>query len=214
MNRMDRGSSPAPDLDTLLRLIRDQSAAETAQLRAQVEDRARHIRLAAEAEADAFHRTARAEGERRGQRQAAKLLARAEADSHRRILWARENVIDDAIARARERLARFASAPEAPAVLTHLLREALAELPPGPVRVRLPVAYEPLLDCGVRDSTAEGHWTVSFVADPTVPDGILVETEDGRLCFDNTFAARIRRRQPQLRRLMAEALVGAIEVER
>ncbi len=214
MNRMDAGSSPAQDTDTLLRLIRDQSAVEAAQLRAQVQDRVRRIRLAAEAEADAFRRAARAEGEGRGQRQAAKLLARAEADSHRRLLWARESVIENAIARARARLARFATAPEAPAVLTQLLREALAELPPGPVRVRLPAEYEPLLDCGVRGSMPGGHWTVTFVTDPTVPDGMLVETEDGRLCFDNTFAARIGRRRSQLRGLLAAALVGGVEVER
>lgn len=214
MNRMEVGSSPAQDTDTLLRLIRDQSAAETVQLRAQLQERVRHIRLAAEAEADSFRRAARAEGEGRGHRQAAKLLARAEADSHLQLLWAREGVIEDAIARARVRLAAFAATPEAPAVLSQLLHEAFAELPPGPVRVRLPAEYEPLLDRGVRDSVADGHWTVTFATDPAVPNGILVETEGGRLCFDNTFDARIRRRRPQLRRLLAAALLAGAEVGR
>lgn len=214
MNRIDADSPPAPDAEGLLRLMREQSAGEAAQLRAQTEDRVRRIRVAADLEAQSFRAAARAEGEERGRRQAAKLLVLAEAESHRQLLWAREGVIDQAIACARARLAAFAAMPEAPERLAQLIDEGLAALRPGPARVRLPPAYAPLLDRGVRDRVTAGHSSVTFAADANVPDGVLVETEDGRLCFDNTFAARIRRRKQRLRRLVAAALLSQGEVER
>ncbi len=214
MNRIDADGPPAADAEGLLRLLREQSAGEAAQLRAQTEDRARHIRLAAETEAQSFRAAARAEGEERGHRHAAKVLALAEAESHRQLLWAREGVIDQAIAGARARLAAFAAMPEAPERLAQLIGEGLSVLPPGPVRVRVPPAYAPLLDRGARERVAGGEWTVTFAADAAVPDGVLVETEDGRLCFDNTFAARIRRRKQRLRRLVAAALLLEAEAQR
>ncbi|MFI5397311.1 MAG: V-type ATP synthase subunit E [Candidatus Binatia bacterium] len=192
----------------LLRLIREQAAAEIADMRARAHERAARLRATADAEAEAIRAGARSAGESRGNLRAATLLAVVETQSHLELLSAREALIERVIARARALLARFPTIPQATERLTNLIREGLQALPPGPVRVRTPREYEPLLDEAIRSSLNTDHRAVAFATDPELAGGVVVEVDDGRLRFDNSFDGRIRRRMYRLRRLAADMLLG------
>ncbi len=206
MNLFDDTSTTAQETESLLRLIREQSAAEVTQLRARTEEHLQHIRAAAASEAESFRTAARSQGEERGRREAAKLLARAEAESHRQILWARESLIEEVLGQARQQLAALPGEPGAAEIFARLVREALLVLPAGTVRVRVPASCASFVDRLIAEGA--GEHALTAVVDPTVPDGAIIETDDARLCFDNTVDARIRRRMPQLRRLIVEALLS------
>jgi V/A-type H+-transporting ATPase subunit E len=200
-----RDSHPAAPESRLVAVIREQCAAEAAGVIAQAQERAQRARTAAAADAQAFRDAAERDGEERGRRRAAEIVALANADSHREWLRAREQLIDTTCGQAWMELARFPEMPHAARVLAALIHEALAVLPPGALRVQVPEGYERILDDTKRKLVIpDGH--AVRIENAGIVDGVIVETEDGRLRFDNSFEARVSRRRETLRRLVAEIL--------
>jgi V/A-type H+-transporting ATPase subunit E len=211
-------SSPAPsaaaqDASSLAALIREESAAEIKQLLADAAARAERLRATAAAEVESIRSAAAREGEQRGQRRAAALLAVAEAQSRLRILRVREAHIAAALARATTQLASLTGIAQAGAVVASLIREALQAIEPGPVRVRLAASQAALLDDAARRQLGAGRWALRFESAPNSAGGVVVETDDGRLRFDNSITARVRRRTLQLRQLAAAQLWPPAESE-
>jgi V/A-type H+-transporting ATPase subunit E len=200
----DRGV-PLNDVARLVGLIREQVAAEAADIRRDARMEAERILTAAEREAEGLRAEARRIGESRGRRRAAELLAIAEAEERREWLVAREELIDVVIHSVRERLADAGCFDGNPGVLRQVVREGLVCMPAGRVRVRMPPEYESLLDDGARAELGGGHWLLDLELVPVPGGGVVVETEDGELRFDNSFAARMRRERG-LRRAIAGAL--------
>jgi V/A-type H+/Na+-transporting ATPase subunit E len=189
----------------LVGFIREQCAVEADTVIAQAQERAQRARAAAAAEAESIRAAARRQGEARGRRRAAEILTLADAESHREWLQAREQLIDAAIAQAWHALARFPEMPDATQVLTRLIAEALAALPPGAVRIHVPEAYDAIFDAA-QHTGAIPNGRVVHVEKAALAGGVIVETEDGRVRFDNSFDARGRRRREALRRLVADTL--------
>jgi V/A-type H+-transporting ATPase subunit E len=208
MKSIDALHAAGSDAATLLRLIREQAAAEIAEMQGRAQQRAARLRASADTEAEAIRAGARSSGESRGRLRAAKLLAAAETQSHLGLLVAREALIEKVIARARTRLARFSSFPQAADRLAELVREGLEALPAGPVRVRMPHDCELLLDEAIRRSLTSDRGAVTFTADDGLMGGVVLEVDDGRVRFDNSFDGRVRRRMYRLRRLAADMLLG------
>ena len=206
-------SPVAQDAAGLARLIQQQSAAEIEQLLADARAHAERVRVTATTEVEAIRSATAREGEQRGQRRAAALLAVAEAQSRLIILRAREAHIDDVLTRARSRLANLSGVANAGAVVAALLREALSAIPPGPVSVRLAASQAALLDDATRRILAAGRWALRFESSPVADGGVVVESEDGHLRLDNSIAARMRRRAAQLRQLAAEQLAPPADSE-
>ncbi len=207
---MARGANPNPatlEAVTLASLIRDQSAAEVEEMQTEARQRAERILAAADAEAESIRAAAHGEGSARGQRQAARLCAVAEAETRRQRLLDREQLIEDALQRARTQLEGFAQMPMAAGILADLVREGLRAVPAPAVRARIPAGYERLAEAAAA-SERPGAMppSVRFEFDAVPGGGVIVESADGRLRFDNSFAARIRRRAAQLRRVAADVL--------
>jgi V/A-type H+-transporting ATPase subunit E len=133
-------------------------------------------------------------------------MAAAEAAARSEWLWARERVLDDALGQARVWLERFADLPDGPARLEAFIVEGLAVLPDGPVRVVLPSAFTTLLDAAAVRRLGGARWSLEIVPDEAHAPGVVVETADGRLRFDNTFDARLERTRDELRQALAEVL--------
>jgi vacuolar-type H+-ATPase subunit E/Vma4 len=196
------------DTDRLVQSIREQCAAEVAAVTAQSRERAQRIADAADAEVDRIQQAARRDGEDSGRRQAAKLLAAAEAESRLRWLGDREALVEEAIGCARQRLDDLPNLPGAVQLLAELIRESLQPLPPGAVRIRLPDTSLQLLSAALRAELAAQRWTLRFETDHIPGGGVIAETENGRLRFDNSFAARTRRGIDRLRRAVADELLA------
>jgi vacuolar-type H+-ATPase subunit E/Vma4 len=132
----------------------------------------------------------------------ARILHRARLESLRIVGDVRENLLDTAITRTRERLASIRTDLSYPVVLCTLTQEALAELAsegagkaqlladprdrmllkniPGNLKLDLPVSYE--LNC----------W-----------GGLIAKSPDGRVVVINTFESRLERATAFLRRHLA-----------
>jgi vacuolar-type H+-ATPase subunit E/Vma4 len=199
-------STAAQDAASLAALIHQQSAVEIEQLLAAARARAERVRASAAAEVESIRAAAAREGEQRGQRRAAALLAVAEAQSRLKLLRAREAHIDDVLARATLQLTTLAGVANGREVVAALIREALAALEPASVRVCLAESQAALLDDAMRRQLGAGRWALRFETLPGAGGGVIVETEDGRQRFDNSIAARFRRRTQQLRQLAATQL--------
>jgi len=199
-------STAAQDAASLAALIHQQSAVEIEQLLAAARARAERVRASAAAEVESIRAAAAREGEQRGQRRAAALLAVAEAQSRLKLLRAREAHIDDVLARATAQLTTLSGVANGREVVASLIREALAALEPASVRVCLAESQAALLDDTIRRQLGAGRWALRFETMPGAGGGVIVETEDGRQRFDNSIAARFRRRTQQLRQLAATQL--------
>jgi vacuolar-type H+-ATPase subunit E/Vma4 len=206
-------STAAQDASDLAALIREQSATEIAQLLADAHARAERVRAAATAELESTRAAAARAGEERGRRRAAALLAVAEAQSRLKLLQVRESHIDEARGRARTQLCALSGVPNPREVVAAFVREALRTLDPGPVRVRLPGALAALLDDATRRHLGAGRWALHFETAAVPGGGVIVETDDGHRRFDNSIAARFRRRAPNLRQLAAQLLWPPAESE-
>lgn len=199
-------STAAQDAGSLATLIRQQSAAEIAQVLADAGAHAERIRASAAAEVESIRAAAAREGEQRGQRRAAALLAIAEAQSRLKLLHAREAHIDDVLGRAMAQLTTLSAVADGRELVASLIREALAVLEPAPVRVCLAESQAALLDEATRRQLGAGRWALRFEPVPGAGGGVILETEDGRQRFDNSIAARFRRQTQQLRQLAATQL--------
>ncbi|MCK6555828.1 V-type ATP synthase subunit E [Candidatus Binatia bacterium] len=195
----------ALEAESLAALIREQSAAEAAAVVAQGRERAERIREAGARQVERVEHDAREEGTARGRREAAQLLAAAETECQRRYLQARERLIEESIAHASERLAGLATRPDAAIVVERLIAAGLQILPPGPVRVSMPEAYAGLLDAAALDRLGGARIEIKLQPDFPSGGGVILETPEGRLRFDNSFGARLRRLADRLRRAVAEA---------
>jgi len=204
--RSSTSTAAASDAGGLAALIRQQSADEITQLLADARRHVERIRATAAVEVDGLQAAAQREGQERGRRGAAALLAVAEVQSRLAVLQAREARISEVLLETRNRLAHLDALPNAAANVAGFISDALRVLAPGPVRVLLPESHAALLDDATRRRLAAGRWALRFESAGVPGAGVIVETEDGRLHFDNSIDARLRRHAMQLRQLAAKLL--------
>jgi vacuolar-type H+-ATPase subunit E/Vma4 len=198
-------------VDDLQRLVREQAAEEMRTLRAATEVRVADTRARAEAQVGTIRDAARRDGEEKGRREAAKVLAVAATESQQMWLRAREDLLDAAVHRVQVQLDEFRAIPEAGRILGRLLEEAVGALPPAPLRVRAPQGYAQLLDEEALTRICRDHCTLQFDVDAVPGGGVIVETIDGRLRFDNSFGERLRRKRHEVRRLLGQILISEVD---
>jgi vacuolar-type H+-ATPase subunit E/Vma4 len=203
---IQRVPTPSPEVSHFAALIREQADAEVEQIAREAEQRARRIRAAADAEVAAIDADARQAGEERGRRQAAALLAETESRGQREWLWARERLLEEVLLRVAAQLAALPVQPDTIEQLACLVDEGLAALPHEPVRVRVAPGYAALLGSLLDARRAGTERPYRVEADAIAGGGVIVETEAGRLCFDNSFTTRLRRLNDTLRAAAAAIL--------
>jgi len=189
-------------------LIRQQSANEIAELRSSAATLVQRLRANAAAEMDSLRAQARSVGETRGHQASAKRVAVAETESRKAWLWAREQLIEELLATAKQRLAKFPDVDGGTGTLQALIAEALRVLPPGAVSVRVSPACAQRLDQAACDMLGSGRWQLTITTEGAPAGGVIVESSDGRLRFDNSFEARIGRGRDRLRRLALDTLLA------
>ena len=132
----------------------------------------------------------------------ARILHRARLDSLRLVGEVREDLVEIAIARAREHLAAFRADPYYPEALGRLTAEALAQLDIGG-------AGDALLLADPRDMTwlkgilehTELELPVSY--ELSCWGGLIAKSEDGRVVVTDTLESRLERATAFLRRHLA-----------
>lgn len=174
--------------------------------RKRAEREAKKILKEAEAEAGATAEKALGAAQRRADRIADSILATVGQEAQRARLEAREAELTKLFERAIERLADR-STRDYPAVLATLAAQAIGAMRTDAVVLAFagpdrPIVTEAWLEDVRR--RAGGNVAVS-VSDAPAPirGGVVARSADGRLLYDNSFAARLERRRPELRQQVA-----------
>ncbi len=187
-------------LQAILDQIRASGEAQVREIEQGAQSQANGILAQARAEARQVEEDACADASAPAVAERARILHRSRLESLRVVGDVREELVDTAIARARERLASLRAHPSYPSALRALTEEALAELASGgqaqlladprdrsllknildDLKLDLPVSYE--LNC----------W-----------GGLIAKSEDGRVVVINTFESRLERATAFLRRYLA-----------
>ena len=143
---------------------------------------------------------------RRAERAAQSVLATVEQEVRRDLLEAQEAELSRLFEAARQRLADRASYG-VPAVLAALAAEAIAAMDSPSVVVELAEADRAAVtEAWLADVRRRvGRDVAVRVAEKpaAIDGGIIVRSADGRLFYDNSFAARLARLRPGLRRELA-----------
>lgn len=159
------------EVDTQVARIESQAAATVAQIRGE-----------AEAEANAIRQRHCREIKQPLQHERARRLNRARLDALRATSRAREQLLNDAVTAAKERLARLRDDPAYPQILNALVQETLAQLD-GDAIVRADPRDERWLRGPLGD--------VPLEFDLDTWGGIEARTRDGRIRVVNTLEARL-----------------------
>ena len=194
-------------LQAILENIRASGDAQVQEIEKTTQSQVSEILAQARMEARQIEEDSRATASAPAVAERARILHRARLESLRIVGDVREDLVDTAITRARERLASIRADLSYPAVLRRLTQEALTELASGgtgkarlladsrdrallknildDLKLDLPVSYE--LNC----------W-----------GGLIAKSEDGRVVVINTFESRLERATAFLRRYLAALFEG------
>jgi V/A-type H+-transporting ATPase subunit E len=136
-----------------------------------------------------------------------RIRQQAQFDALRLVTEARERLIDTVLGYARERLIEVRSDPSYPALLSGLIREALADL-----RRSLQESEVAVLEADPRDRAILERLLADVTPVPQVSyplacwGGVIARSADGRIVVTNTLETRLERAMPYLRRYLASQL--------
>jgi vacuolar-type H+-ATPase subunit E/Vma4 len=178
--------------ESVVEAVRDEAASEIEALDRETHDQIRRLESAAEEEPASDPRAEVLLSEAR--RQAAETLAREDLADRRESLTERERWIEKAAAEGAARLARGGEGGPRQKLLARLAREAIESLPGDAFEVRVAPADVALCDeAWQREVAGPGRSVKVRCDDPPEGGGCSARTADGRVSFDNGFAARARR---------------------
>lgn len=197
---MTAGGTARPLLDELHRKAEQERDA----VRARANAEADAIRQAARAEADG-----RAAGERqREERAATEAAAVSRADAQRRanekLLPVRAAALARVFQRASKLIEERARHPHCADAVGSLLGDALAYLSGDALRVRCAPPFVGMVERALSNAGCSG---AVVAGDAGVPFGAIVETQDGTVSVDATFAGRLVRERAELAAEIAAKLV-------
>ncbi|MFP4394703.1 MAG: V-type ATP synthase subunit E [Anaerolineales bacterium] len=195
-------------------------AALQAAIMAEARQDARRILDDAEAEASSLLRLA----ERQANAQRAEIVARAaeEAESYRRHtvaaarlaaqnlkLQQREMLLDGVFEAASERLSKLPESETYGDIVQHLIRQAVARLEVEAVVIHADARTREVLNRDMLDALGRELGVELRLGERLeAACGVVMETPDGRCCYDNTFSSRLERMRDDLRAPVYEALMG------
>lgn len=147
----------------------------------------------------------RAEAERRIDVERHQRLYRAREEAKASLARVREEYLRRAADLAAERLARLREGEGYPGVLERLTREALDALSEAGARVHV----DPRDEASARAMMGDLPGELQLIADLNADGGAIVDSADGRIRVDNTFASRLARAGEVYRRELFDRLFGS-----
>ena len=204
-----------PDITAFEAKIIEDAGREASSILDQARQRREDKLAVARREADRAREEAVAQARAQAERDRKRRLAGAAGEARNILMLAREQAVDGVFARVRERAEALRDEKEYRDDLAGLVVEAARAVD----RPEMEVVLSP------RDAQALGAEIAGRAArardgNPPLPSrivvsgggadeaGALVRAEGGRVVFDNTFSARLRRLAPSLRRMAYRELFG------
>ena len=189
-------------LQTILEEIRVLGERQVQEIEKNVQTQVSGILAQAQMEADQIEEDVSRDVSTPAIAERARILHRARLESLRIVGDVREDLVDTAINRTRERLAPFRTDPSYPMVLRVLVREALSELASGGtqnIQLLADLRDKELLGEILDDMKLE----ISVSYELNCWGGLIARSEDGRVVVTNTFESRLEHATTFLRSHLA-----------
>lgn len=197
------------NIETLSRAIQRDARDDAQQIQAEAQAQAGEIRQRAREQAEAERNSILERAAQEAERLRRQATATAELKARTLQLEQREKLLDKVFDAARGRLASIQSRPDYAQVAARLVREALAQLALTRVTVRADAATRKALEGKDLGQVAREAGAQAEFGDPLEDRiGVIVESADGRVQYDNTFETRLERMQGALRSSVYQVLMG------
>ncbi len=195
--------------ETLSETILNEARAEAEQIRAEAQVKAEAIRRQAAERAAAERKAFIDRGAQEVARLRGQAVSTAQLKARTSELEHRERLLNEVFQAARQKLCTVQQQPNYPQVTRRLLAEALASLRSNAVQVHADPVTAVALNGQVLAELSSEHQVAITLGEPASQNtGMVVETTDGHLNFDNTLETRLERMQGTLRYPVYQLLVG------
>jgi vacuolar-type H+-ATPase subunit E/Vma4 len=199
-------------LETLSRAILSDAQGEIEQLKSDALARAQAIRQRAQAQADAERKAILEQASTEAERLRSQAIATAQLKARALELEHRERLLDGVFKAVREQLHGVQQRPDYDQIAIDLVREGIAQLNAKNVNLHADETTQKILTKhGLAGISEDTKANISFGATLEKGNGVIVETADRRLNFDNTLETRLDRSQNGLRSSVYRLLLGESE---
>ncbi len=197
------------DIERLTQAVMGEAGADAEKIRSEAQVKAEAIRQKAKDEAEAQAQQILKRAELEAERIHRQGLASAELKARLLHLGNRERLLQSVFDAARQQLGTVQQWKDYDQVALQLLREALVHLGADAAQIRADPTTRQYLTQPVLETLSKELNMQLSVAEP-LPQGlgIVVETRDGRMHYDNTFETRLSRLQSSLRAAVNHILMG------
>ncbi len=197
------------DIERLSQAVMGEASADAEKIRSEAQAKAEAIRQKAREEAEAAAQDILKRAELEAERIHRQGLASAELKARLLNLDHREKLLQSVFDAARQQLSTVQQWKDYDQVALQLLREALVHLGADAAQIRADSTTREYLTQPVLEALSKELSVQLSVAEP-LPQGlgIVVETRDGRMHYDNTFETRLSRLQSSLRAAVNHILMG------
>ncbi len=197
------------DIERLTQAVMGEAGADAEKIRSEAQVKAEAIRQKAKEEAEAQARDILKRAELEAERIHRQGLASAELKARLLHLDHREKLLQSVFDAARQQLGTVQQWKDYDQVALQLLREALVHLGADAAQIRAdPTTRRYLTQPALEALSKELNMQLSLAEPLPQGLGIVVETRDGRMHYDNTFETRLSRLQSSLRAAVNHILMG------
>jgi vacuolar-type H+-ATPase subunit E/Vma4 len=197
-------------IETLSKAILSEAEVEAKHLMAEAEAKAEMIRQRAQKQAEAERAEILQRASAEAERLRSQVIATTQLKARTQQLEHREKLLDQVFTVARQQLPTIKQWGDYDAISLRLLREAVIQLKADQVTVQVDAATQERLSPEMLAKLA-GELKVSLELGGTLlkqGTGVIVETSNGRMQYDNTLETRLNRLQNILRSPVYHLLMG------
>jgi V/A-type H+/Na+-transporting ATPase subunit E len=197
------------NIETLSRAILDVANADAEQILSDAHAKADSIRQRAHDQAAAERKEILDRAYQEAQRIRSQSVATAQLKARTMTLEHREKLLNSVFANARKDVGNIEKWSDYEAIARHLLKEAIQQLGASSVRVHADaITQKTLTGKPVDDISQELKVSIEFGDALAKGTGVVVETTDGHLQYENTLENRLNRLQNVLRSPVYHILIG------
>jgi V/A-type H+-transporting ATPase subunit E len=197
------------NIEALSRAILRDARAEAEEIHEDGRTKAEAIRQRAQLEAEAERKAILERAQQDAERLRSQAVATAQLKARTSQLEHREKLLDKVFDAARGRLSSLQKRADFSQVAEKLLSEGISQLNATSVDVRADAATQSALDVKTLERVSKQlNAKIAMGKALETGTGIVVDTSDGRLHYDNTLETRLNRLQGVLRSAVYQVLMG------
>ncbi len=200
------------NIETLSRAILSDAQDETEQVRSEAHSKADAIKQRAQVQADSERKAILEQASQEADRLRSQSMATMQLKARALELENREKLLERVFKAVREQLSGIQQRPDYQRIAIDLVREGIDQLNAKDVNLHADKSTQEILASQGLDGLAEEmKANISFGTRLEKGTGVIVETAEGHLNFDNTLETRLHRLQNGLRSAIYRMLLGESE---